>query len=598
MADNTTTYTTLVDVQVKGEGELKNLNETAEQGESNFKSLRAQIRETTVAMQRLEEQGKSSTQEFEALRSKLDDLNDTQDRAKFKAGQFEDQLASLPGPLGQIGQGLKTAGDSAATFGKTLTVSLGIIGLLVAAFFAIKDALGKTKEGQEGLSKAMSAFNSITAPIFALLEKVGMAILPIVTKGFEALGTVMNKVAKFFGVSNEKIKEVHTNLEKNNEVVQKNLEAQKKAIEDAQKKKEEDAKKHKEYLDKKAAADKKAAEVKKQNELAAEKVLTEAYIATLSERDKELYRLGMAQEERLKALKKAGIKDTSAIIEQGRIEQAAINKKYDDEIAKKVEEDRKKKEDEAKKKADDDKKAAEDRFNLDNQLREDSANRMVAELELKRTQGQLSYEEDMKVYENVRALGRQTMEAQMASADALAAYDAQTADNKIRMERAVAETKLAIIGDALGAVADMAGRETVAGKALAVAQATINTYLGATKALATYPPPFGAIAAGVTIAAGMLQVKSILSTKLPSSPRPGGGSTGGGGGSAPSAPSIPTMAAPQVQTTGGQNPSQQIGETLAAANGKAVRAYVVSQDIQSQTALDRRTNRAATFSGS
>jgi hypothetical protein len=190
------------------------------------------------------------------------------------------------------------------------------------------------------------------------------------------------------------------------------------------------------------------------------------------------------------------------------------------------------------------------------------------------------------------------MEAQMASADALAAYDAQTADNKIRMERAVAETKLAIIGDALGAVADMAGRETVAGKALAVAQATINTYLGATKALATYPPPFGAIAAGVTIAAGMLQVKSILSTKLPSSPRPGGGSTGGGGGSAPSAPSIPTMAAPQVQTTGGQNPSQQIGETLAAANGKAVRAYVVSQDIQSQTALDRRTNRAATFSGS
>jgi hypothetical protein len=30
---------------------------------------------------------------------------------------------------------------------------------------------------------------------------------------------------------------------------------------------------------------------------------------------------------------------------------------------------------------------------------------------------------------------------------------------------------------------------------------------------------------------------------------------------------------------------------------KGVRAYVVSQDIQNQSALDRRTNRAATFSG-
>jgi len=36
---------------------------------------------------------------------------------------------------------------------------------------------------------------------------------------------------------------------------------------------------------------------------------------------------------------------------------------------------------------------------------------------------------------------------------------------------------------------------------------------------------------------------------------------------------------------------------LAQASGKPVRAYVVGQDIQSQTALDRRTNRASTFSG-
>jgi hypothetical protein len=42
------------------------------------------------------------------------------------------------------------------------------------------------------------------------------------------------------------------------------------------------------------------------------------------------------------------------------------------------------------------------------------------------------------------------------------------------------------------------------------------------------------------------------------------------------------------------NPTQQIGETLTQSQ-RPIRAYVVSQDISSQQALDRRTNVAATF---
>jgi chromosome segregation ATPase len=98
----------------------------ADQAEGKLGSLKSQIRETTQAMQKLELQGKATGDQYEKLRSKLDNLNDAQDRAKFKAGQFEDRLASLPGPLGACGSGLKTAGDSFATFGKTLTISLGI----------------------------------------------------------------------------------------------------------------------------------------------------------------------------------------------------------------------------------------------------------------------------------------------------------------------------------------------------------------------------------------------------------------------------------------------------------------------------------------
>jgi hypothetical protein len=131
----------------------------------------------------------------------------------------------------------------------------------------------------------------------------------------------------------------------------------------------------------------------------------------------------------------------------------------------------------------------------------------------------------------------------------------------------------------LGTIADAVGRETAAGKALAIAQATINTYMGATKALATYPPPFGAIAAATVIVAGLLQVKKIISTKLPAIPKPGGGSasTSGGGASGggptitmPTMPTIPTLTAPGVTATGGTNPTQQIAGTLSAATNKPI----------------------------
>ena len=45
----------------------------------------------------------------------------------------------------------------------------------------------------------------------------------------------------------------------------------------------------------------------------------------------------------------------------------------------------------------------------------------------------------------------------------------------------------------------------------------------------------------------------------------------------------------------GINPSAQIAQTIGAAQ-KPIQAYVVSTQISSQQALDRRTNRAATFS--
>ena len=51
------------------------------------------------------------------------------------------------------------------------------------------------------------------------------------------------------------------------------------------------------------------------------------------------------------------------------------------------------------------------------------------------------------------------------------------------------ESKLGVYADFAGSIASLFGEQTAIGKAAAVAQATINTYLAATRALASYPPP-------------------------------------------------------------------------------------------------------------
>jgi mevalonate kinase len=102
-------------------------------------------------------------------------------------------------------------------------------------------------------------------------------------------------------------------------------------------------------------------------------------------------------------------------------------------------------------------------------------------------------------------------------------------------------------------------------------------------------------AVGVSSAA---QIAAILSAGKSKSSGAGGGGgsiTSAGSGAIPTAPTIAGTAAPQILTTGGMNPTQQIGETISASQ-RPIKAYVISGDVTSQQALDRRTSRAATFS--
>ena len=78
----------------------------------------------------------------------------------------------------------------------------------------------------------------------------------------------------------------------------------------------------------------------------------------------------------------------------------------------------------------------------------------------------------------------------------------------------VEEGKMQLASTTFGQAKQLFGEHTAVGKAAAIAEATINTYLGITKALSAYPPPYNAIMAGITGAMGFMNVNKIMTTTV------------------------------------------------------------------------------------
>jgi hypothetical protein len=194
-------------------------------------------------------------------------------------------------------------------------------------------------------------------------------------------------------------------------------------------------------------------------------------------------------------------------------------------------------------------------------------------------------------------------------------------DQEIATEKAAAQAKQEInmaylglfeqFGNVLGQLAGKNKALAIAGivisQAASIGQIIANTGIANAKAVAASPITFGmpwvainTVSAGLSIASTIASaVKSIQ--QINQAAASAGVTGGGGGGSVGAAPNIPapkvaSAAAPEIQTGGGMNPTTQLGQTLTNSQ-KPLRAYVVSGEISSQQALDRRTSRAATFSG-
>lgn len=167
----------------------------------------------------------------------------------------------------------------------------------------------------------------------------------------------------------------------------------------------------------------------------------------------------------------------------------------------------------------------------------------------------------------------------VANSETRKATDQAEFENRMRLMSA--SSQLA------SSISQLVGEQTVAGKALAIAQATIDTYAGAVAILrntARTPaggiPGFAVVQMIATIAAGLTTVKKIASVQVP-----GRGAGGAGAGAATSAPLQATL--PQATLT------RLDSDSLNAVGSATSRAFVLEADVSNNQERIRRLNRAA-----
>jgi hypothetical protein len=169
------------------------------------------------------------------------------------------------------------------------------------------------------------------------------------------------------------------------------------------------------------------------------------------------------------------------------------------------------------------------------------------------------------------------------------AIEDQYSKARIEIGRLEFEQKMAQANETANVnnLASLVGKQTAAGKALGIATALINTYVGVSEALkqkSTLPSPYDYVAKAVNVASilatGFKSVKAITAVKVP-----GGG--GGGVGATPSMSAASgggTPAAPNFNVVGNSGVNQ-IAQTLGSQ--QPIQTYVVANQVTTQQALDR-----------
>jgi len=611
------------------------VNSNLEGSIAQLKELKKQLKQTAAG-----------SAEFKALFGQIDDLEDKIKGAKGASSDWIDTLENAGGPLGALGGAINKAKVATQSFGAAFK-AIGI-GLLVAAVAGLVGAFTATEGSMKKLEPIMTAFEKILGGIFEAIQplldafiELATKALPYITDGIKIFysslvalftllkeaGTGAGKILKgIFTLDTDSITEGYEQIKGS---LDKTVAAYNKSTEDFDKGYAKQTKSQKKNAeDAKAIADKALQERLKR--LDAEDKLDEAKLAKLKA---EAMVLAFSEEQKL-AVEKAFYEKSLQLKLKDNLDKQALYKKDSleykaletEKINLQAENLNKTKEfadkeieladKRAKERLEFEHKLAEDLKKLDDEAKakkilelEDQTRLDEARLKVLQENTVLYFDAQRKLEDDLYA---EKIAKAKDNAKAIEAIELEHKANLKNIDEAEYQAKkdlqlqiVSLYGGFGRALQELAGKNkglAIAGliieQAAGVASIIINTQKAAAKA--GYFTPLGI---ATLIAGAASVVTAVVATKrgidqINKVNVPGGG---GGGGAAPAVPTYtggPTaIQTPQIQGTQAATPGSQIAETLAGATNKPIRAYVVSQDIQNQTALDRRTNRAATFGG-
>ena len=219
---------------------------------------------------------------------------------------------------------------------------------------------------------------------------------------------------------------------------------------------------------------------------------------------------------------------------------------------------------------------------------------------------------------------KQIEDLKLSEEDAAAArveIERQAADSKKAINDAVLNAQLSATAGTLSAAASLFGENTLAYKALKIAETSITTYQSATSAYAStvgipvVGPVLAPIAAGVAVASGLASIAKIAGVQVPK-PQVGGGGGGAAGGPSKFAmgglvvgpgsgtsDSIPAMLSAGESVINARS-TEMFGGIISTINqmgggsaipgteGQApiIKTYVVASEMTSQQEADKRIN--------
>jgi hypothetical protein len=561
---------------------------------------------------------KNVSSDFTGLKKDIDnskkssvELNETIDNTGKKGNVF----SKLTSGLGSLIPGFKGAEAAGQGVLKTLfALVANPIGAVIAGLVLVLTTLFKaftsTKAGGEALERVLDGIGAVVEVLRDRVLVAGSAIAKFLTGDFKGafvdakaaasgLGKEIEDEFKQAGEARRFLQEVTDavrDLSVSRAKLNRDLAGSKEIINDenasfAEKKKAIDAVRIAEERQTKAElanAEKKLAAIIQQNKLSdtlAEgldaKAAAEAALFSLQEQSATNRRNIAKTEQRAVRQEQARLKeisDKSAAVRKIQTDKEAAAKKIVDEAAKKISDDLRA----AEKKSLDDATAI--RISLE-QSQESPAQKENREYLEKKTALEAN-NLDTELLEKIHQDNLNKITTDSFAKDAEAAIKA-TADNKANadaqqlIDKKLADSKIENLarGSAmLSNISDLIGQNTAAGKVAAVAAATIDTYAAAQSAFKNAQanpisiafPAYPFINAGLAIAGGLKNVKSILAVKTPKGGGGGSVPSAGGMGAGPSAPSFNVV---------GASPVNQLAQTLGDNQNIPIKAQALDRNI-------------------